>query len=153
MEKTKLFKLPKAFATKWVEALRSGKYNQTEGQLVSSAETELTFENTAFCCLGVAGVVCGYTLSELDSFGFLFGDNYPKVPQEIQNGPDHRTLVQVLSEMNDGLSNREKDAYGDLGYIFRPLKVVEHNKFSFNQIADFIEDNCEFYEVEENKQK
>lgn len=42
------------WADKWVEALRSGKYNQTRGKL-----KEITLTCEAFCCLGVLCDIVG----------------------------------------------------------------------------------------------
>lgn len=147
MENTKSFKLPKPFAVLWVDALRSGKYGQTEGGLISSPETEPTLEGSEFCCLGVAGHVCGYTLSQLETYGYLFEDEYPSVPKELHNAPDENPLVEVLAELNDGLTADEVEFYQSRGYVFRNFDVKGgHVKYDFNQIADFIEDNAEFYE-------
>lgn len=41
---TKQYQLPKEFATKWVEALRSGKYKQTKGNYI---------DGECFCAVGL----------------------------------------------------------------------------------------------------
>jgi hypothetical protein len=145
----KKFKLPKDFAIKWLEALRSGTYKQSEGQLVGSPDNTLTLENTSFCCLGVAGYICGYQLSQLYGYGFLIDELFPNVPKEIQDRPDDQSLVHVLSSLNDGIAIDDKVHFENLGYIFRPLEESDLIQYNFTQIADFIEDNVEFYEIEE----
>jgi hypothetical protein len=54
----------KAIKDKWLKALRSGKYEQGQGTLVSSFGTQ-------FCCLGVLGDVCGVSLSTMYGIGYL----------------------------------------------------------------------------------
>lgn len=43
--------------TRWVEALRSGYYQQSTGSLCQSEKTEEGTEYTGYCCLGVAEVL------------------------------------------------------------------------------------------------
>lgn len=152
--KPKLFKLPKPFAKKWLKALRGDKYKQTDGQLLSSSDYKPTFANSGFCCLGVAGHLCGYKMKELEGAGFLLKEIFGNAPIEIQGDAEGNKLVQILSALNDGIGKSEKVAYEELGYIFR--EVEEHGfqiKFTFPQIADFIEDNVEFYAVPKVKKE
>ena len=149
-DKPKSFKLPKAFAKKWLKALRSGKYSQTDGQLLSSSEQKLTFANSGFCCLGVAGHLCGYKMIDLVGAGFLLSENFSEAPIELQGEPENNKMVRVLSSLNDGITNNDRIHYLESGYIFR--EVTEKGlQLSFAQIADFIEDNCEFYTPEKVK--
>ena len=55
-------KLPKKFREKWLKALRSGEYKQIEGELHNSS---------GFCCMGVAGVICGLLEEDLYGVGRL----------------------------------------------------------------------------------
>ena len=154
-DKPKLFKLPKPFAIKWLKALRSGKYSQTGGLLLSSPDKKLTFANSGFCCLGVAGHLCGYKMIELSGAGFLLTELFSKAPIELQGDAETNSMVNVLSTLNDGVSNHEKKQYVESGYIFRDIEINENGvlEFSFSQIADFIEDNTEFYKVEKEIKK
>jgi hypothetical protein len=154
----KKFKLPKPFGVKWLEALRSGEYQQSTSELVTidKSEIEPTVDATGFCCLGVAGHLCGYKLNELDGDGFLYAIKFSNVPLEIQNGPYNLNLVQLVSELNDGSVNvHERKNYETQGFIFREIEANEHDeiKYDFSQIADFIEDNVEFYEIETEEVK
>ena len=45
------YKLPKEFATKWLEALRSGNYKQGMGLLYNE-------DTGSYCCLGVVCKLC-----------------------------------------------------------------------------------------------
>lgn len=47
-------------ALKWIEALKSGEYKQTQGQLA-------TMDRQSFCCLGVAAEVCQWPYAPTDS--------------------------------------------------------------------------------------
>lgn len=113
----KEFKLPKKFAIKWLKALRSGKYKQSVHYLKSPH---------GYCCLGVAGRVCGLTDKKIEGLDWLSNSKITQedlklIPKELQGSSYYNELVTTLSEMNDA------------GY-------------SFKLIADFIEANCEFYE-------
>lgn len=153
-DKPKLFKLPKAFAKKWLKALRSGKYSQTDGQLLSSPENRLTMANSSFCCLGVAGHLCGYKLTDLEGSGFLLEGAFPLAPKELQ-GEANNAFVDVLSTLNDGIGLPTLKHYEEKGYIFRPIDDEEgfQREFSFAEIADFIEDNTEFYKAVRTKKE
>ena len=111
-------KLPKAFKTKWVEALRSGDYKQGEGLLYNDI-------GKTYCCLGVA---C--KISEPDYVPpydeFIRGSKrdkiYPNLPA-ILVGEDN--IPKKLADMNDGAK--------------LPNGEVIHPKMSFVEIADWIE--------------
>jgi hypothetical protein len=159
----KKFKLPKDFAVKWLEALRSGKYIQSRGMLTTALYVDTTplsneLDKIGFCCLGVAGHLCGNPISSLSS-GFLYSDkgglvNVPKeLLKTVGGNIEDFPMIHLLSKLNDGLANSSLI----VGYNVRPdvsTKVDEslagHKdyRFSFAEIADFIEDNTEFYEPE-----
>lgn len=123
---TKKYQLPKEFAQKWIAALRSGEYMQCRSALGDSIG--------GYCCLGLAGVLCGatdemYRVNESRST-FLYNDaqHYPsniemgvylRIPEGLKGGPSYNHLVDKLSVMNDAGK-------------------------SFPEIADWIEQNVEF---------
>jgi len=119
-EEKKEYKLPRVFAEKWIEALRSGKYQQGRGQLYS-------INNDNYCCLGVACEVAGHT-KNIIAHGYnvfidakknrIIGNKivFPKIPTVLKGS---NGLPQILAEMND-------------------------SGISFDGIADWIEDNVEF---------
>jgi len=119
----KKFKLPKDFATKWISALRSGEYKQGLGWLAD--------EDNRYCCLGIAGLLCGIPKEKMEGIGlfhnFQVRDKFDMniIPKELignnNNDSDYNELASKLVEMNDN---------GD----------------SFFLIADWIEKNVEFYE-------
>lgn len=146
MEKN--FKLPKDFATKWVEALRSGKYKQGMGLLAMKKYDFLPkfVQNTKFCCLGVAGHICGHPVQELIGNFYIESEIFTKVPTELK-GNGVNSLVLILSSLNDGLREEKLDEYKLAGYVFRhemTTSKFERYCLNFAQIADFIEDNVEF---------
>ncbi len=113
----KKYKLPKEFATKWLEALRSGEYKQGQEVLCSFTKEEVTY-----CCLGVAGHICGLSNEDLlNRVVFDFELAKAKLPQQLIGESFHNDLVGILTNMND-IQNQ-----------------------SFSEIADWIEANCEFY--------
>lgn len=161
----KKFRLPKPFAIKWLEALRSGKYIQASGMLtkplfIDTPPTENELNNFGFCCLGVAGHICGNPIGKLTT-GFLYtnkGEELVNIPSEIlktyESTLESKPMVHILATLNDGINKTSVLS----GYNVRPdvsaeidetLNKGKDYRFSFTQIADFIEDNVEFYETEE----
>ena len=118
--KTKKFKLEKEFAKKWLEALRSGKYEQGEGYLQNA--------DGQYCCLGVACRVNHprvklihkfFIDSEGEGRGYITKDLEEKMPKLLRGTDGTNEFVKLVSEMND-------------------------EGQSFHQIADWIEKNVKF---------
>ena len=122
------YKLPADFKKKWVDALKSGEYYQIKGSFYE--------EGCGYCALGVAMVEClGIDKSFLnrmcteDSVCEKHGIPYADIKIPWGYGSSDRTiadkenLVTRIVRMNDG----DGDGYG----------------YSFNQIAEWIEDNVE----------
>ena len=86
------FKLPKAKKTKWVKALRSGKYTQGKKKLkrVMGSDIPGFYNKLAkpeFCCLGVA---CDIGIAKPKSDGYYAQETF--MPGDLQ---------QTLANMND----------------------------------------------------
>lgn len=101
MEKETKAKLPKAFKNRWIKALRSGKFKQGTSSLKSEDDGVATY-----CCLGVAGHICGVT--DFKGQGYLVkGEGIKgisKVPDLIKGGEDGdnpNELATKLASMND----------------------------------------------------
>jgi len=111
----KEYQLPKEFATKWVEALRSGEYKQGKSQLKSKK---------GYCCLGVACKMEGQRIFKdkewIDPELSNGLNKYPKhIPSLLIGSAADNSFVHEVSDMND-------------------------NGKTFNEIADWIEENVEF---------
>jgi len=102
---------------KWVKALRSGKYKQTRGQLMSRDQKN----KPTYCCLGVLERVSGVSVKELE--------------RKIQNWEE--------SENDDavGLACIPGKSHLGLSYNMREklAKMNDLEDLSFAEIADHIE--------------
>jgi hypothetical protein len=101
-------KLPEDFKKKWIDALRSGEYKQGKNHLVIFGNNNEPY----YCCLGVAGKVCG--LSDIDlRFQDFFTQTHVNNLPDLLFGEDN--VPAMLAKMNDD------------------------DNMSFNKIADYIE--------------
>lgn len=171
----KYFRLPKPFAEKWLAALRSGSYSQYKNTLIyHSVDDEgfiVDYSDSIGCCLGVAALVAGILpqhLAGVDLPGDINWSSVNSVNGERPSFPYELTgygevskygLVDILTGLNDGLSKTSFNTiiveYPDIIFHKKTFKesITEDKKsetlsYSFEDIAKFIEDNTEFYEVE-----
>lgn len=112
--------MTKILATAWVKALRSGKFKQGIGSLLSNYG-----ETPHHCCLGVLAVVCRTRAA-------FKGDNLSD--SRIRNKPD---LTEICIREKVGLTPEQErmliarndgEAYKD-----------KTTQWSFKQIADWVE--------------
>lgn len=150
-------KMP-ALTQKWVEALRSGKYAQTNGCLK---------DDSGFCCLGVAADVIApsqwlKTKDDQGHYRFRNQKNDAYLPIEDWN----RLIPKNLKIKNKEYSGDDWDSEF---YEFEPsqeemAELNDSKNLNFNEIADIIEtwwtdnpiDPDDFYSVREfleNKNK
>ena len=85
------FRLPKEFAEKWMAALRSGKYKQGSGRL---------FLFDAYCCIGVAGAVCGVKDRLMDDKG-LFSPKHFCIEKEWEKIKALFTIEELIGDSNN----------------------------------------------------
>lgn len=111
--KTEYPKLPKKFKEKWLTALRSGKYKQGEGDMLTKGK------NDTFCCLGVGCKVIGLSIKQINNNGFPT-DEINRMPNYFAHERNVNWQEQ-LAYMNDGVNGIKKK--------------------SFKQIANWIEKN------------
>jgi len=149
MTKKKQFELPKEFATKWLEALRSEKYVQGDGVLYKESED-------SFCCLGVACKMYGSSENELEGIELPKDminkiDGIPEILYKecsisLKGHKATTTLVGILTSMNDGyFTGTYKGMVRVCPNIeFKVPTRTDQVKYSFKEIADFIEANVEF---------
>jgi hypothetical protein len=110
------YKLPKKFKTDWINNLRSGLFEQTEGVLRN---------DDGYCCLGVACISNGY------SDEHIWGDEYIRIS---------RYHTDDLSNMPKILVGDDKE--NDL-IKFLTLLNDEKNGYGFQEISDWIETHVE----------
>lgn len=103
-------KLPKRFKERWVRALRSGKYKQASSVLY---EYDLENGENCYCCLGVAGKICGIDNDELEDWVLYNNDSAihklaikKKVPKLLlgdnsKGCEDYNPIVEKLTSYND----------------------------------------------------
>lgn len=106
---------------KWVDALRSGDYKQTNGRLR---------DNNGFCCLGV-----GCEIFDVRKECFM--------PEEIWKYGNENSVEVAPIELINALS-----LHDNIGTIHGPfpndLANLNDNGFTFAEIADFIEREPQF---------
>lgn len=116
-------KLDPEFKAKWIEALRSGKYKQGKGRLY-------TFNNnnneSTYCCLGVAGLVCGLSNETLDGY-YSYGERCSN--NRYESFEPIEIPVQLIYRHNKTSIARELWTMNDI------------DERTFEQIADWIEEN------------
>lgn len=99
----------------WVEALRSGKYNQVKGTLKGRTESG----EVGYCCLGVFESINGREPSlEIEDEGGNLKEGPDQTYNELRKTLYDHIMIDKLISMND-------------------------NGESFSVIADYIEENWE----------
>jgi len=164
--------MKKEIADKWVEALRSGKYEQTEGYL----KTE-----NGHCCLGVLCEISDLDLTVTERTPtfkpfkyFEFNNNDSHLPNEVKDWAgmksvdgnlntlyldrdtnklfSHEELLQNYrkeNDISDEISNSELEwedgfyDYIDTYYSFDNLAEINDAGYKFEFIAGIIEKNWE----------
>ncbi len=118
----------------WLRELRSGDYQQTTGRLVTG---------DTFCCLGVlCNITAGYVRREN---GFAWGGAFH------ETNPEHQTFKDLgFTEYVDVMLLKGKHAAGlqkminsscNVGNVFTVLN--DSLRITFNEVADFVEENLE----------
>ena len=130
--------LTKAEKALWIEALRSGKYEQGVGGLA---------RDNKFCCLGIAcevlGPLKGVKKSKVFIIAFggdeiLYNNNSTLLPQ---------MLVDVIGISHAGSTEQGAiiagGAYRQLAINHGSLSAMNDNGVSFEVIAQFLEDSLQ----------
>ncbi len=126
----KKHRLPKKFAEKWLKALRSGEYEQANGQLYDDE-----YLGGSYCCLGVACEVVGHgkVLKE------KFGEKGLPIQAKII-GKESCVFTKLPGLLREDFAPlREEDSFVE------SVAEMNDNGQSFKEIADWIEDNVELY--------
>jgi hypothetical protein len=115
-------KLNKKQFKQWMEALRSGKFEQTNAVLQ---------DNVGYCCLGVACKILIDPKKLYKEDGKIYGG----LPNQHYNAP------KWLQEIDEDFKERTKDIndyYGNSGSKFI-TNLNDDLKLSFEEIADVLE--------------
>lgn len=104
-------KLNPDFKKRWIEALRSGDYEQGKNSL---------YKDGKYCCLGVACVLDGISTDVIEKRPYITGAMKPS-----------EDLVQ--------LSKNDISSTKDLDYVLSDMN--DERGISFEGIANWIEDN------------
>lgn len=111
----------KQYADKWVEALRSGKYQQT---------TRVLRRGDSFCCLGVlCDVVDPTKWKKWESFSTHTDNSIGYLPEPLMKEVQIKSIGGSLPEI---VTFNKSHAAGS-------LTAMNDNGASFQQIADAIE--------------
>ncbi len=148
----KVFRLPKEFTLKWLKALRSGEYKQTDDVLFRPQNKREGISKDCYCCLGVGAIICGISKDEISYLELpsykMSEKNYPGELIEDSN-KYNSDLQKILTLLNDCYYSgilKHRD------YLNIPSEIIEklvfhkqEGTYNFNDIAQFIEDNVELY--------
>jgi len=157
----KTFELPKEFAEKWINALESENYKQTNYGTLATVDYAIDedgaedygkpkMETCAYCCLGVAAVISGCEFDQITGFDLLNDHEdffeEKKIP-EILLSPEENNLVGVLTSLNDGCTlSRLKEFKSVFPNLKFPKEEFKKTRiyYNFKEIAEFIKLNVEF---------
>lgn len=131
----------------WIADLRSGEFKQGSGQLFNT-------ENNSYCCLGVAAQGMGYDKTyeepcdcgcgneDGESLSGFKWQDHTGLFNHVQNTelPDNGTFWVGMEDRDTVERIFDYDLMEDLASK-NDGNVYDHsNKFSFSEIADYIED-------------
>ena len=117
---------------KWLEALRSGEYRQTKGELRSSGDR--------FCCLGV---LSDLYRKEVEGSWEFYRHGESRYSMVNQSGSDAAT-VDLLPCIRDWADLEGRNpvvhiAKGECDFVPITLAELNDEGMSFNEIADIID--------------
>jgi hypothetical protein len=147
-----MWKMDKDFKNKWLKALRSGDYEQTECYLATETYdyADNPFGKTVempdvpvkegYCCLGVACAVAGVSFSDMVEIG---------TPRElmlelkIHHGKDNVAVKNLDTKANVLIADDDDDPNTDSSLTDVLVSMNDDKKYSFNKIADYIQSHVE----------
>lgn len=124
----------KELVDKWVAALRSGEYKQTESVL---------FDGTGYCCLGVLCKVVQDPIFHEDKKRYQWFDATAVVPVQIKEMVGLNSNVGEYTPPNNSSSNNSLRMSESL------VHLNDRKRLTFNEIADIIESRPEGLFVED----
>ena len=123
---------------KWLNALRSGEYNQATGKLKTPQ---------GFCCLGVLTELYAKETNQdwilqssdpeniVDEDYYTFEQTDDFLPQSVRKWAGLDSICPEVMVENDNY----REDFGDDEYILKELAVLNDEMESFNKISDLIE--------------
>lgn len=121
--------MTESIKTKWIKALRSGKYTQGQGSLKSSDDPK----TATFCCLGVLADIqgCNWYGSDL-AITFDYDGNEYHANREVSCLPEgflspHYETCEFLANKNDGTITSDGSV----------------DEWDFETISNWIEENLD----------
>jgi len=122
-------RLPREFGLKWISALRSGDYHQAQGTLYHGTDNN-------YCCLGLAGAICGIPIEMMDGIGMVSDwDGGEGRHQELYEMALQKGYPIELIDDVDG-SNK----------FSHHLASMNDDGSTFDDIADYIEEYVDLYD-------
>ena len=124
---------------KWIEALRSGEYTQTQKELRSIDN----FQKKSYCCLGVACDLYDSKIWAPDAFPFsIVNHKVENLPNEVQTHLHLRNPEGTFAITYEWLSELNSDLAKKIPRHARlSLANLNDSGFTFEEIADIIESN------------
>lgn len=161
-------RLPKAFTLKWIEALRSGKYIQGDEYLCEEYRIDENTMGYYHCCLGVAVELLEKIPYPIMDINIIGEDEFDETevegwihygyPKELIDFRDELGISNAIPMLFAGLNDGTYITYLKSKYAERlfPDAIPEYLlsrvdstggiKLSFEEIADFIEQEFELYD-------
>lgn len=140
-------KMKKAHKARWLKALRSGKYNRTDGVLYNN-------KTKGFCCLGVEqhcsldGKVESEKNNTTEQYLILGLPSLKYAKQQGWQLHGDKNKLRDLDEINDVMADRTISKLVHMNDAWKPGATYDdpyRYKYSFKQIAAVIEREVETY--------
>ncbi len=121
------YQLPKEFAEKWIEALRSGEYKQGRDKLATINDAN----EICYCCLGVACKLQNIKDTELEQYGEIA--ELTKIDADEDFNNEYTDLLDIGIPYNLIGTQLPNEL----------ITLNDNEKKSFVEIADWIIENVE----------
>lgn len=137
MKKIKIEEKYRPLMELWIEDLRMNPELQGSDELLDNGGK--------YCCLGRLCIVAGIDEEDIKHESFikegLFGYKHDLLPDKFTGEINTGSIPYILTVMNDGVSKwTVKDELKKWG--------IAKEKYTFPEIADFLEKHIEYYEKE-----
>ena len=118
----------KEFFKKWIKALRSGDYKQTEGALYNETED-------AFCALGIGCMVATNNMHPMN----LYGHTHPEdVGDYIESDPEVKILYEPFFDTIKNAPQNENHPI-NMAFFDEIVQRNDESNDSLHDLADYIE--------------